>query len=259
MIAVLSPAKNLDFTTPVTTGSPTAPRLAERADELAAIMAGKSSEQIGAMMKLSPKLAQLNADRYTHWQEAADQARPAVLAFAGDTYRGLDAPATFTPRDHTRAQKTLRILSGLYGLLRPLDAIRPYRLEMGTDLATPRGEDLYDYWGDTLTQMLRDDVDASPGADVLVNLASKEYFRAVDPEALERRVISPVFLDAKGDGPPKIVSFHAKKARGAMAGWMVRERVDRPAQLTQFDGLGYQHDPDASTDDAPVFVRRNPA
>ena len=259
MIAVLSPAKSLDFETPLATDRTSQPRLADRADELVEVMAAKTPAQVKALMSLSDPLAELNARRYAEWDQAADEARQAILAFDGDVYRGMDAPATFDTRDFTRAQKTVRILSGLYGLLRPLDVIRPYRLEMGTKLRTSRGGDLYAYWGDAITGLLREDVDDSPGADVLVNLASQEYFRAVDADVLDRRVIAPVFLDAKGDGEPRIVSFHAKKARGAMAGWMVRERVDRPSHLEGFDGLGYRHDPERSAEDAPVFVRRNPA
>lgn len=258
MIAVLSPAKSLDFESPpATTKEATRPRMAVRTAELVDVMAGKSAAQIRALMHVSPALAERNAARYAGWADA--ETRPAILAFDGDVYRGMDAPGTFGTRDYTRAQKTVRILSGLYGLLRPMDAIRPYRLEMGTALATPRGDDLYAFWGDAVTDALRDDVDASPGADVLVNLASKEYFAAVRPDGLGRRVVSPVFLDARGDGAPKIVAFHAKRARGAMAGWMVRERVDRPSHLAGFDGLGYAHDPGRSTPDAPAFVRRHPA
>ncbi len=259
MIAVLSPAKSLDFHTPPAIRRTTRPRLEADADALVALMATKTAPEIARMMSLSPALAQLNAHRYAEWDEAAAEERAALMAFDGDVYRGLDAPATFSTRDYTQAQKTLRIISGLFGVLRPLDAIRPYRLEMGTRLATPRGDTLYAYWGERITDLLRDDVDQSPGADVLVNLASKEYFGAVHPDVLGRRVVSPVFLDRKGDAAPKIISFNAKRARGAMAGWMVRERIARPSHLPQFEGLGYRYDPHLSAPDAPTFVRAHPA
>lgn len=259
MIALLSPAKSLDFDTPPATTRTSEPRLADRAEELAAEMATRSAADIRALMKLSEPLAALNAERWAAWQEAADEARPAVLAFDGDAYRGLDAPATFDTRDYTHAQKTLRILSGLYGLLRPLDVIRPHRLEIGTRLPTDAGDDLYAFWGTTITDLLRDDVKASPGAPVLVNLASAEYFAAVEPTRLDCPVVTPVFTDAKGDGPPRVVSFHAKRARGAMAGWIVRERIARASQLEEFTGLGYALDPARSRPDAPVFVRHHPA
>lgn len=258
MITVLSPAKSLDFETPLATDRSSEPRFAERADELAQLLARRSASELARLMSVSPALAELNADRFVNWDAAAEQARPAILAFHGDVYRGMDAPASFDTRDYTQAQKTLRILSGLYGLLQPLDRIRPYRLEMGTGLANGRGDDLYAYWGTELADALRTDIDASPGTGVLVNLASKEYFAAVDTDALERRVVSPVFLDAGGDAEPRIISFHAKRARGAMAGWMVRERITRVSHLTRFARLGYAHDPDRSDPDHPVFVRRHP-
>lgn len=259
MIAVLSPAKSLDFDSPPATTRTTRPRLEDASGELVSLMAAKTAPELARLMSLSPALAELNAHRYAGWDDAAGDERAAIVAFDGDVYRGMDAPATFTTRDYTHAQKTLRILSGLFGVLRPLDAIRPYRLEMGTRLRTPRGDTLYAYWGDRLTDVLRHDVDESPGADVLVNLASKEYFGAVHPDALGRRVVSPVFLDRKGDAPPKVISFNAKRARGAMAGWMVRERIARPSQLTGFEGLGYRFDPQLSEPDAPAFVRSHAA
>jgi hypothetical protein len=207
-------------------------------------------------MGISPRLAALNHDRFAAWRPdaAPPDARQAVLAFDGDVYRGLEAPATFGERDFTHAQKTLRILSGLYGLLRPLDLIMPHRLEMGTRLATSRARDLVGFWGRRITDLLREDLAASPGAAVLVDLASREYFAAVDPGLLGARVVTPAFLDEDAHGRPRMVSFHAKRARGAMAGWMVRERVTRLKDLTAFDGLGYRHDPALSAPDGPVFV-----
>jgi cytoplasmic iron level regulating protein YaaA (DUF328/UPF0246 family) len=177
------------------------------------------------------------------------------LAFDGDVYRGLGAAAGFRERDYTDAQKTLRILSGLYGLLRPLDAIRPYRLEMGTKLQTAHEADLYAFWGESITDALAQDLQASPGSPALVNLASNEYFAAVRVERLGARVVTPTFLDSKDGGEPRIVSFYAKRARGAMAGWIVRQRIRSVRALSEFDGLGYRYDSERSARDAPVFVR----
>lgn len=261
MLAVVSPAKSLDWDRPLATRRRSEPQLLDDARELASVMAGQSPARIAALMKLSPKLADLNAERFRAWDPDPDPpgARPAVLAFDGDTYRGMRAPETFSERDFTHAQKTLRILSGLYGVLRPLDLIQPYRLEMGTRLATGRGEDLYDFWGGRITAAIREAVHASPGAAALVNLASQEYFRSVDAASLDARVITPVFLDGGPGTEPRVVSFHAKRARGAMAGWIVRERVTTIRALTGFAGLGYRHDPERSTADAPVFVRMSDA
>lgn len=257
MLSVVSPAKALDFETAVATAKESEPRMLDRSAELAAIMAGKSEDEVRSLMGLSAKLGALNADRFQAWRRdhSNGESRQAVLAFDGDTYHGLDAPASFSERDYTHAQKTLRILSGLYGVLRPLDTIQPYRLEMGTKLATPKGDDLYAFWGSEITTTLQSDLDASPGAAVIVNLASKEYFSAVKQDQLAARVITPKFLDSKGGAPPKVVSFFAKRARGAMAGWMVRERITTARAIAEFDGLGYRHDPDASGGDAPTFVR----
>lgn len=257
MLAVVSPAKSLDWDRPLATRRHSEPELIEGARELAGVMAAQSPARIAALMKLSPKLADLNAERFRSWdpEPSPPGARPAVLAFDGDTYRGMRAPETFTERDFTHAQKTLRILSGLYGVLRPLDLIQPYRLEMGTRLATGRGEDLYDFWGDRITAVVREAVHASPGAKVLVNLASQEYFRSVRPDDLGVRVVTPMFLDGGPGTEPRVVSFHAKRARGAMAGWIVRERVSAIRALTAFDDLGYRHDPERSAPDRPAFVR----
>ena len=257
MLAVVSPAKSLDFPSPLPTRKRREPELLPHARELVDVMAAQPPARIAALMHVSPALADLNATRFREWDPSPDPpgARPAVLAFAGDTYRGMRAPETFGERDFTHAQKTLRILSGLYGLLRPLDLIQPYRLEMGTRLATARGEDLYDFWGDRITTALREAVHASPGTAVLVNLASQEYFRSVRVAALQARVITPTFLDGGPGTDPRVVSFHAKRARGAMAGWIVRERVTAARALTGFAELGYRYDPERSAPDGPVFVR----
>lgn len=255
----MSPAKALDFESPLATKKFSEPHLIERSEALVAVMARKSPDDLSTMMSISPSLGELNHERFQDWTTpfTPDNARPAVLAFNGDTYLGLDAPGTFSERDFTHAQKVLRILSGLHGVLRPLDLIQPYRLEMGSKVATERGDTLYDYWGDTITETLARDIGDSPGANALVNLASNEYFSAVHPGGLDARVITPKFLDAKGDSELKTVGFFAKRARGAMAGWMVRERITTMKAITDFDAQGYRYDPGRSTAGEPVFTRRS--
>ncbi|MCL4122385.1 UNVERIFIED_CONTAM: hypothetical protein GTU68_024280 [Idotea baltica] len=205
-------------------------------------------------MSLSPDLARLNRDRYRDFSDAPDAelTRPAALAFAGDTYQGLEA-ASLDADELAWAQDHLRILSGLYGVLRPLDAIQPYRLEMGSRLKTRRGKSLYEYWRDQLSKALNVQAE-QVGTEVLVNCASQEYFGAVDPKALKLRVITPVFMEDKS-GTPKIVSFFAKKARGAMARYVVQNRLTELDALIEFDSGGYQYQPDLSEPDRPVFLR----
>ena len=230
----------------------------DEASQLVDIMAKKSPGDLQKLMSISPSLAELNFDRFQDWQTpfTPETARPAVLAFSGDVYLGLEA-ATFSERDFTHAQKVFRILSGLYGVLRPLDLMMPYRLEMGSKVVNDRGKDLYSYWRDDVTKLLSADLEASPGADVLVNLASNEYFGAVDPEGLGSRIISPVFLDSKDGGPHKIVSFFAKKARGSMSQYLIKNRVTTIKGIREFDGMGYAYDASQSTAERPVFTRSN--
>lgn len=256
MLAVLSPAKTLDFESKLPTRKHSEPRMVAHSVPLIEIMREKSPADISKLMDISEDLATLNASRYAEFRAHHDRrnSRPAVLAFAGDVYRGLDAP-TLNARDFTEAQKTVRILSGLYGLLRPLDLIQPHRLEMGTRLETPRGSSLYDWWGPRITDALKRDVDESPGSDVLVNLASQEYFGSVDVKRLGLRIISPRFEDRDADGEPRVVSFHAKRARGLMARWMVENRIRSAVRLRDFDVDGYSLDAERSTKDQPVFVR----
>ncbi len=257
MLIVVSPAKSLDFESPLATRKHSVPMLVDRAAELVQVMREKSPDELADMMSISPSLAELNFERFHDWSApfTPANARPAVLAFNGDTYLGLDAARSFDARDFTHAQKTLRILSGLYGVLRPLDLIQPYRLEMGSKLKTAAGDTLYDYWGDTITRTLAVDLEASPGSLALVNLASNEYFGAVDPAGLGARVVTPTFLDSKAGAPPRTVGFFAKRARGTMAAWIIRNRVRSVRALADFDGMGYRYDPDRSTNDDPVFVR----
>ncbi|MFP5416955.1 MAG: peroxide stress protein YaaA [Actinomycetes bacterium] len=256
MITLLSPAKSLDVESPLATRRYTQPRLLEESQALIDVARTLSVSDVAALMHISDELAALNVARYAEFTTpfTPANARQAVLAFNGDVYQGLGAPR-FGARDFTEAQKTLRILSGLYGLLRPLDLIQPYRLEMGVGLRTDRGESLYAWWGDTITRLLAADLADSPGDSVVVNLASEEYFRAVRPDALDARIVSPRFEDTNAQGRRAVVSFYAKRARGQMAGWMVRQRIRRASHLARFDEAGYQHDAASSTPDQPVFVR----
>lgn len=256
MITLLSPAKSLDYETKPATRKHTEPRLLAQSSELIDVLRELPASEIASLMHISDDLAALNAQRYADFAPpfTTKNGKQAVLAFDGDVYQGLDAPA-FGERDFTEAQKTVRILSGLYGVLRPLDLMQPYRLEMGTRLKTGRGASLYAWWGDRISEVLRDDLAESPGADVVVNLASDEYFKAVRPEVLGARIVAPRFEDTDARGTRKIVSFYAKRARGTMAGWLVRNRVRTASALTGFDADGYRYDKAASTPDVPVFVR----
>ncbi len=260
VLIVVSPAKSLDYESRLPTKLFSDPAYLDRAEELIGVMRKKSPKQIGELMDISPALAQLNADRYRDWERpfTTNNARPALLAFNGDVYDGMDVRGSFSAADFRHAQKRLRILSGLYGVLRPLDLMMPYRLEMGTKLTTKRGKDLYAFWGDEITRALNTAVDASPGDPVLVNLASQEYFGAVRPKVLTAEVIAPVFLDRKGNGEPKIISFFAKKARGRMAAWLIRQKIKRADDLRAFDSSGYSYDQSRSTPERPVFVRQAP-
>ncbi len=258
MLTVLSPAKSLDFDSKLPTKKHSQPRLLDGAEVLADQLAALTPGEIGQLMSISDELAGLNAERFRAFALPFEpgRERPAVLAFAGDVYTGMEA-RTFGERDFTEAQKTVRILSGLYGVLRPMDLIAPYRLEMGTKLDTPAGDSLYAYWRDRVTTLLAEDLAESPGPPVLLNLASNEYFGVVDTKALGVKVIAPRFLDAPQSDPGelKVISFFAKKARGAMAGWLVRERIHSPRKLPDFTELGYAYDPDRSTATEPTFIR----
>ncbi|MFC7705859.1 peroxide stress protein YaaA [Plastorhodobacter daqingensis] len=257
MLVVISPAKRLDWSE-AAVPAVTDPAFQSDAVALAQVARGLDVAALRKLMHISEDLARLNRDRFADFADAPDpqQTRPAALAFAGDTYAGLEA-RTLDPDALRWAQDHLRILSGLYGLLRPLDRIQPYRLEMGSRLVTQKGQSLYDYWSDRLSHALNEAASAV-GAKVLVNCASVEYFSAVRPEALRPRVITPVFMEDRG-GSPKIVSFYAKKARGAMARFIVEHRLTDPRALTAFDAGGYRHAPDLSEEDRPVFLRSGEA
>ncbi len=257
MLILLSPAKSLDYTTPIPKLASTMPRLLAESERLVELMRGKSVAELAALADISDELAALNARRWAEFSLPFTRrnARPAVLAFDGDVYRGMDARERFSTRDHTEAQKTVRILSGLYGVLRPLDLIQPYRLEMGTRLATERGASLYDWWGTEVTDLLAADLAASPGSPVVINLASSEYFAAVRPERLGVPVISPRFEDTSAQGRRSVVSFYAKRARGEMAAWLVTRRARSASSVKAFDAAGYRYDEAGSTREVPVFVR----
>ncbi|MDO5628786.1 MAG: peroxide stress protein YaaA [Mobilicoccus sp.] len=257
MLTLLSPAKSLDLDSPLPTKTHTQPRLLTEAEELVEVMRRKSPDDLSDLMGISEDLAQLNVERFAEFNTpfSPKNARPAVFTFAGDVYQGIDAAHRFDTRDLTEAQKTVRILSGLYGLLRPLDLMQAYRLEMGTRLATDRGDSLYAWWGSRLTEAVAADLAESPGPDAVVNLASGEYSGAVDFDALDARVVEPRFEDQGPKGDWKVISFAAKRARGLMAGWMVQQRVRSVKALQGFDEGGYRYQPDLSSADRPVFRR----
>lgn len=257
MITLLSPAKSLDYESRLPTRKASQPRMLDRAQELIALMRDKAPDEVSDLMGISDDLAELNVRRYRDFTMpfTRHNARPAVLAFMGDVYLGMAVRPRFAERDYTDAQKIVRILSGLYGVLRPLDLMQPYRLEMGTKLRTHRGDTLYDYWGGAITEQINADLARSPGPDVVVNLASAEYFRSVQPDALEGRLVSPRFLDADDRGRYRVVSFLAKRARGEMAAWLVLHRARTVKAIRAFDGAGYRYDRDRSTPDEPAFVR----
>ncbi len=254
MLIVLSPAKTLDFETPLGVTRHSQPELLDQSRELVGVLAPLDRVQLAELMKISDALAALNVARFGAWKPpfTPDNARQAVLAFAGDVYEGLKA-ATLSEADLAWAQDHLRILSGLYGLLRPLDLIQPYRLEMGTRLENPRGRDLYAFWGERLAQALRAQL-SGHAHPVLVNLASEEYFKAVPLRALGHPVLQPVFQERKG-AAWKVVSFHAKRARGAMARWAIEQRIEDPKLLERFDRDGYSFAPQASGPATMVFRR----
>ncbi len=255
MLFLLSPAKSLDFETPLNGQPHTAPLFVKQSKDLISLLRAYSPQDIAGLMDLSDKLSALNVARYAAWSPKATEknARQAVLAFNGDVYDGLNAK-TLGADDLAWAQEHVCILSGLYGVLRPLDLMQPYRLEMGTGLKGPHGSNLYHYWGSQLSDYLnkRLKVDTTP---VVVNLASNEYFKAVDLKALKGRVVECVFQEYK-DGNYKIISFFAKKARGLMARYAIEHRLSTPEQLRGFDVDGYAFAAQESTPERLVFRRK---
>ncbi|MFC5474327.1 peroxide stress protein YaaA [Paraherbaspirillum soli] len=255
MLIVLSPAKSLDYTTPSTTEIHTTPDFIEHSAELIDVLKELSPAQIGSLMKISDPLAQLNATRFSSWSTKFTSAnsKQAIMAFNGDVYEGLDA-ASLSSAQLTYAQTHVRILSGLYGVLRPLDRMQPYRLEMGTSLVNPRGKNLYAFWGDAVTLALKRQLQQQK-SQTLVNLASEEYFKVVRPSVLDAAIVTPVFEDWK-NGKYKIISFYAKRARGLMARYAAQHKIADPERLKNFDVDGYQYDAEASNAGRWMFRRR---
>jgi len=254
MFMVLSPAKSLDYTSEYPSFPVSEPRMLAQSQELIDGLVELTPAEVGSLMKISDKLADLNAARFAEWQQpmAIPDAKPAIYAFTGDVYTGLDVLQQ-NETTVARLQQKLRILSGLYGLLRPLDLIMPYRLEMGTRFTNKKGKNLYEFWGSSITELLCQDMQEE-GSDTLLNLASQEYFKAVEAKALGAKVVTPVFHDEK-NGEYKVISFHAKKARGAMAAWVAASNVTSAAELHAFNWAGYAYHAASSTPEKPVFRR----
>lgn len=254
MLAIISPAKTLDFQSETPAFDFTQPALTQYSQQLINVCRELTPAQIGSLMHISDKLAGLNAARFAEWQLEHNQtnAKAAIYAFKGDVYTGLEAESLTTDEIHY-AQQHLRMLSGLYGLLKPLDLMQPYRLEMGTKLANPNGKNLYDFWGGVITAQLQTALEQQ-GDDVLVNLASDEYFKAVQPKKLQARIIKPIFLDYKNDSY-KVISFYAKKARGLMCRYLIQNRTSRVDDLKAFDLGGYWFDESSSSANELVFKR----
>ncbi len=254
MLALISPAKTLDYESALPTDQHTLPRLLEHSQQLIDVSRKLSASEIASLMSVSEKIAQLNVARFREWQSEFNfsNARQAIFAFKGDVYTGLDA-YDLTLQDLEFAQTHLRMLSGLYGLLRPLDLMMPYRLEMGTKLANARGHNLYEFWGDKITQLVNADLEEA-NSDLLVNLASDEYYKSVKESKVKAEIIKPVFLDQK-NGKYKVISFYAKKARGLMARYIIQNQLNRVEDLKSFNTDGYYFDVVSSIQGELVFKR----
>ncbi len=254
MLVLLSPAKTLDFSTRASIADCTQPRMLEKTQHLVKTLRQYSSADIAKLMSLSNNLAELNYQRWQNFSTPfnADNAKIAVQAFQGDVYTGLNANA-MNAKELLQAQKSIRILSGLYGLLRPLDLIQAYRLEMGTKLQVESWQNLYQFWGEQISLLLNQDIQES-ASNCVLNLASKEYYSAIKPKLLSVPVIEPVFKDEK-NGQYKVISFYAKKARGMMAKFVVLNKVQDAEQLKQFNLGGYQYIDAESTGSTMLFKR----
>ncbi|MDH2924080.1 hypothetical protein EV693_11631 [Nicoletella semolina] len=254
MLAIISPAKTLDFSKPVENFANSVPKLTAYSQQLIDICKKLSPQEVASLMSISDKLASLNVARFAQWQlnHTKDNAKPALFAFKGDVYTGLDAE-TLSAQQVDYAQQHLRILSGLYGLLCPLDLMQPYRLEMGTKLKNPNGKDLYQFWGNVITDYLQQAIDEQ-GDNILINLASDEYFNAVKVSALSARIIKPIFLDEK-NGKFKVISFYAKKARGMMVRFILEQQPNSVDALKSFNLGGYWFDEETSSENEWVFKR----
>ena len=254
MLALISPAKTLDYETALPTDTYTQPRLLQQSQQLIDVCRKLSATEIASLMSVSEKIANLNVERFRDWNADFDfsNARQAMFAFKGDVYTGLDA-YDLDDQEIDFAQQHLRMLSGLYGLLRPLDLMMPYRLEMGTKLNNTRGHNLYEFWGDIITDQINQDL-ANIDAKVLINLASDEYYKSVNEKKIQVEMIKPVFLDQK-NGKYKVISFYAKKARGLMARYIIKNKLSQVEQLKAFNSDGYYFDTESSSDKELVFKR----
>lgn len=256
MLMIISPAKTLDFDTTPVTESYTQPRFLAQSQVLIDTAKQLSAEDLSALMKISEKLGILNYERFHDWHVpfTIDNAKQAILAFKGDVYTGLNAE-TLDENALMWANDRLAILSGLYGLLRPLDLMQAYRLEMGTKLPNPQGKNLYEFWGEQVTDAINDQL-VHKTNPVLVNLASNEYYKAIRPQSVAARIVTPVFKDEK-NGQYKIISFYAKKARGLMVRWAIDHRIDDVNALKDFDSQGYGFDSEDSDENTWVFKRKS--
>lgn len=262
MLAVISPSKSLDFESQLPTDLHTQPEFLGESEALIELLRGYSEVDLQDLMRISEKLAQLNVERYQTFETPFDlgNARPAIFAFTGDVYTDFELSA-YREEDLDYLQRHLRILSGLYGLLRPLDLIQPYRLEMGTRLENARGKNLYEFWGDKLTQALDDalraqaeNLPAEADKPILLNLASNEYFKAITPKKLNARVLSVNFKDLR-KGKYKTITFYLKRLRGTMVDWMVRNKISDPEDLKSFAEHNYYYSEAESSEDELVFLR----
>lgn len=255
MLIVISPAKTLDFESIPTTKKFSQPQLLNQSEQLIDVLTTKSPSDVEKLMGISPKLAELNVERYHQWSRPfkPSNAKQAILAFQGDVYTGMQAD-TFTEKQLEYTQDHLRILSGLYGVLRPLDLMQAYRLEMGIKLANPGGKNLYEFWDSSITNNINKQLQ-SIDSKILLNLASNEYFKSVKAKAITATIVTPVFKDWKND-QYKMISFFAKKARGSMSAWVLKNKVKTVKKLTQFDVDGYRYNDELSDPLNPVFLRR---
>ncbi len=255
MLIVISPAKTLDFETPPSIKKSTKPAMIKHSAELIELMKNYSPNELVSLMGVSHKIALLNVERYLNWHTpfTSKNAKQAILAFKGDVYTGLDTDS-FELEDFEFAQEHLRILSGLYGILKPLDLMQAYRLEMGTKLDNVKGNTLYNFWGDQLSCSLNKQL-TKINSETLINLASNEYFKAIDKSVLNAKIITPVFKDFK-NGKYKIISFFAKKARGMMSAYIIKNRISDLQEIKKFDGAGYRFDNKLSSDTEWVFLRK---
>ena len=258
MLLLLSPSKTLDFSSRFTDDKHTLPRMLKQSSKLVDVLKKKNSQEIASLMNVSNKIAELNEERFKSWQTpfTINNSKQAIFAFQGDVYEGLDS-LSFDNNDINFAQKHLRILSGLYGLLRPLDLMQAYRLEMGTQLKHEQCSNLYEYWGKDILNMIKKDLEAL-NSNVIINLASMEYFKATCSSEFPGRIITPIFKDTK-NGKKKIISFYAKKARGLMSQFIIKNKITSISDIREFNLAGYQFDAASSSENDLQFTRTEAA